>query len=153
MGGGRSIIRAEILISSDGLAAHLNRRVDVSGTMSRLPGVTSSAAHHAYVQIWTRYGGRRGCMWRGGWTSGNDETDLSRSGGASSSVECKPGSQNASPLSGPRARRWALIGFGLCSSGGDVREKRCWEAETDDYSFNLIIGKDKKTETLDNNHH
>lgn len=41
----------------------------------------------------------------GGWTSGNDETDLSRSGGASSSVECKPGSQNASPLSGPRARR------------------------------------------------
>lgn len=41
------------------LAAHLNCRVDVSGTMLRLPGVTSSAARRAYVQIRTRCGGRR----------------------------------------------------------------------------------------------
>lgn len=32
-----------------------------------------------------------------GGTSGNDETDLSRSEGASSSVDCKPYSQNVSP--------------------------------------------------------
>lgn len=37
-----------------------------------------------------------------GGTSGNDETDLSRSEGASSPVEYKPGSQNVSPLSGPQ---------------------------------------------------
>lgn len=36
-----------------------------------------------------------------GGTSGNDETDLSRSEGASSSVERKPGSLNVSPLFGP----------------------------------------------------
>lgn len=90
MGGGlgRSIIRVEILMSNDGLAAHLNRRVDVSGTMVRLPGVTSSAAHHAYVQIRTRYGRGRGARrMHGEGTSGNDETDLARSEGASSSVE------------------------------------------------------------------
>lgn len=85
-------MRAEILMSSNGLAAHLNRRVDVSGTMLRLPGVTSSTARHAYVQIRTRYGRRRARRMLVG-TSGNDETDLSRSEGASSSVECKPGSQ------------------------------------------------------------
>lgn len=78
------------MISSDGLAAHLNRRVDVSGTMLRLPGVTSSAAHHAYVEIRTRYGGRRARRMHGR-TSGNDETDLSRREGARSSAECKPG--------------------------------------------------------------
>lgn len=37
-----------------------------------------------------------------GGTSGNDETDLSRSEGASSSVECKPRSQNVSPFFGPQ---------------------------------------------------
>lgn len=98
---GRSIIRAEILISSYGLAAHLNQRVDVSSTMLRLPGVTSSAAHHAYVQIRTRYGGRGAWRMYGG-TSGNDETDLSRSDGVSSSAEGKSGSQNVSPLSALR---------------------------------------------------
>lgn len=95
-----SIMRAEILISSNGLAAHLNQRVDVSGTMLRLPGVTSCAAHHAYVQIRTRYGGRRARRMHGR-TSGNDETDLSHSEGASSSAEYKPGSQNVSPLFWP----------------------------------------------------
>lgn len=36
-----------------------------------------------------------------GGTSGNDETDLSSSEGASLSGECKPGSQNVSPLFWP----------------------------------------------------
>lgn len=74
------------MISSDGLAAHLNGRVDVSGTMLRLPGVTSSIVWHAYVQIRTRYGGRRTRRMHGG-TSGNDETDLARSEEASFSVQ------------------------------------------------------------------
>lgn len=86
--------------------------------MLRLPGVTSSAAHQAYVQIRTRYGGRRARRMHGG-TSGNDETDLSRSEGASSSVECKPGSQNVSPPSGPQTDTMRPYPVQCCLKGAE----------------------------------
>lgn len=89
-------------MSSDGLADHLNRGgVDVSGTMLRLPGVTSSdrAPCPAFGAQLGAEEGEHVRMHRG--TPGNDETDLSRGEDAHSSAECNPRRQNICPSSGP----------------------------------------------------
>lgn len=80
------------------ISSEVWQRVDVSGTTLRLPGVTSSAAPTFRSGLGMEEGERRidVCVWGGG-TSGNDETDLSRSEGASSSVEGKAQRQSGSP--------------------------------------------------------
>lgn len=115
-------------MSSDGLAAHLNRRVDVSGTMSGLPGVTSSAAHHAYVQIRTRYGGRRARRMHGGPLGMMKQT---------SHVVCRVKARQSKRFLAVRLRMIAEM----------VRPaRRCWHTHTHHFigcraSFNLTILK------------
>ena len=98
-------MRAETLISGDGLADRLSQQVDVSGTMSGLPGVTSSAARRAHVArsaLGAEGGERSGA--RGEGSSGMTKPSPRTAKAPDSPVHCEPGSRNTSRLLPPSGR-------------------------------------------------